>query len=364
MKTTLQLITAYQEKVKALETMIPVSDYQRRIAEIDFITNSSNMWEDPKTAVAIMKERQQKAELATKMLFFQEQSAFYQECVKTMPTEVELLNSQIGSLYDDVCDFEFRQMMSDPADNTPAIMTISAGAGGLEASNWVSMLLRMYLRYAEAFKFNVELLDTKHSEEHSAICIDSVSIRLDGPYAFGFFRGETGTHRLIRNSPFNANDQRHTSFAAISVSADIEDTIDIKINKDDLEITCQTAGGSGGQHQNKVSSAVRLKHLPSGIHFVVRGERSQHDNRRTAMKMLKAKLYDIEVKKNNEELEGKLSQQTDVAFGHQIRTFTLTPYQLVKDHRNECESRDADKVLDGDLHDFILAGLRCRSKSM
>ena len=248
--------------------------------------------------------------------------------------------------------------MRDPVDESAALLSISAGAGGLEAANWVNILLRMYLRYAEAHGYQTEILDEKRSEEHSSICLDSICIRVEGPYAYGFLKAESGVHRLIRNSPFNAANARQTSFAAVSVSPDIEDTIDIKIEEKDIEVTTMRGSGPGGQAINKIESAVRIKHVPTGIVINSRAERSQYDNKRFAMKMLKAKLYELELKKKQDKIEGQLETLTDVSFGHQIKTYTETPYSLVVDHRTGYKTTQFDSILDGDIQELILSFLR------
>lgn len=360
----LQMAQLCLDSAQALEKMTPVSDLKNRMDEVDAKLTEPGLWSNPPQAAALMKERKHLAELLDLLVRGTDDAQLYLEILKSDGeigdkdyTDLFLLNAKLQSTL-------FKQMMKDPADETPAIISISAGAGGLEAANWVTMLLRMYIRYADSQGFKVEILDEKPSEEHSTICTDSVSIRVEGPYAFGFFKGEAGVHRLIRNSPFNAADARQTSFAAVYVTPDIEDTIDIKIEEKDLDITAQTAGGPGGQNVNKVASAIRLKHIPTGINILVRTERNQLDNRRTAMKMLKAKLYDLEMKKREAELDGKIAQQSDVSFGNQIRTYTLMPYKLVKDHRTSCETNDADGVLNGDIKDFMISYLQANQKNI
>jgi peptide chain release factor 2 len=353
----LQMLQACQENLQALEKMVSVPQLQLRLAEIDERMNAPGLWSDPKGAGAIMKERKKLSDFVAFLGQAKEDIELYDLFINSEglgdkeAAQLFILNSRLQSAV-------FKQMMKDPVDETPAIISINAGAGGLEAANWVTMLLRMYGRYADSQGFKVEMLDEKPSEEHSSICTDSVSIRVEGPYAFGFFKGESGVHRLIRNSPFNAGDARQTSFAGVQVTPDIEDTIDIRIEDKDIEITAQTAGGPGGQNQNRIKSAIRVKHLPTGINIIVRTERDQLSNKRMALKMLKARLYELELKKKQEEKDLHVDSLSSVSFGSQIRTYTETPYSLVKDHRTGCQKSDFAAVMDGDIQDFIVAYLQ------
>lgn len=356
---TLQIVKSCQDKLLSLQELVPLSQHQSRLSEITVKINEPSLWNDPLTAAQLMKEFQKLSQMIDSLNSFTEQVSFYNE-LSSFPEEIEKEANNIQHLHTQLSELEFHQMMKDPMDANPAIISISAGAGGLEAANWVSMLLRMYSRYASARGFAIELLDRKDSEEHGDICIDSVSIRVDGPFAFGFLKSENGVHRLIRNSPFNAGDARQTSFAGVSVLPDIEDSIDIHIEEKDLEISTMRASGSGGQAVNKIESAVRIVHLPTGIVVNSRAESSQHTNRRFAMKMLKVKLYEHELKKKQAEKEKQVSSLSEASFGHQIRTYTLTPYSLCKDHRSDYETSNVIKVLDGDVHDFLLASLRKR----
>lgn len=267
---------------------------------------------------------------------------------------VEEAEAAIQGLRDKASELELESLLSGEADSNDCYLEVNSGSGGTEADDWASMILRMYMRYAQKQGWKIDILEESMGEEAG---IKSTTLQIKGHNAYGWLKSETGVHRLVRISPYDSNARRHTSFCSVAVTPVIDDNIDIVIEDKDLKIDTYRASGAGGQHVNTTDSAVRITHLPTNIVVQCQQERSQHKNRDKAMSMLKARLYEHELKKREAEAQAIEEQKTDIGWGHQIRSYVLHPYQMVKDLRTKAETSQAQTVLDGDIQKFLEASL-------
>lgn len=343
-----------KDRVKGFAGVVNEADMAERIRSVDEKSiNEPDFWVK-KESKALLKEQ-------SNMKKFLEEW----KNLKDLTDEVETLNELHGEgeegleadiiaatdrLEHAVREFELKVILDDPHDPNNAILTIHSGAGGTESNDWAQMLYRMYTRFAEIMGFKCEVMDMIEGEEAG---IKSVTFNVIGAYAFGYLKGEIGVHRLVRISPFDSQNRRHTSFASVFVLPEIDDDIEIEINESDLQIDTYRASGAGGQHINTTDSAVRITHLPTGLVVTCQNERSQHKNKAHAMKLLKAKMYDYEMKKRNEERDRLENTKTDIGWGSQIRSYVMHPYKMVKDLRTRHETGNVDSVMDGGLEPFI-----------
>jgi len=340
-----------------------ITGKQARIEDLDRQSALPEFWNDQQRAQAVLREKggiertvkdwnllSDLRDEATTLLELAEE-ATDQATADEAQAIVERMEAEVKSL-------ESRRLLSEERDSLNAIVEINAGAGGTDAADWAQMLLRMYLRWAEQQGYSVEMLDEQPGDDAG---IRSASFAIRGSYAYGYMQAENGVHRLVRISPFDANARRHTAFAAVMAYPEIDDTIEIKINPADIEMQTMRASGAGGQHVNTTDSAVRLIHHPSGVVVLCRAERSQHKNRDKAMKMLRSRLYQIEVDKQNAERDSINAGKRKIDFGSQIRSYVMQPYQLVKDLRTGESVGDVNRVLDGQLTRFMESWLAARA---
>jgi peptide chain release factor 2 len=330
-----------------------------RLTEVAKLTEDPDIWNDPQRAQDLGKERKTlEAVVGTlerldsgvrdaKELFDIAREEDDEATLKSVAADASALERSVA-------DLEFRRMFSNPVDPNNCFVDIQSGSGGTEAQDWASILERMYLRYCERKGFKAEILEESPGDVAG---IKGATIKVTGDYAYGHLRSESGVHRLVRKSPFDSNNRRHTSFASVFVYPEVDDTIEVEINPADLRIDTYRASGAGGQHINKTDSAVRITHEPTGIVVQCQSDRSQHRNRAEAMALLKSRLYELELRKRNEEKQALEDSKTDIGWGHQIRSYVLDQSRI-KDLRTNIEIGNTQSVLDGDLDDFITASLK------
>jgi len=335
---------------------------EERIAALDARAAGSDFWNNSEQAQKVLKERAELLEpLAAwrKQLQELEDVKVFAELAAEGAADAEAeADAKLKELEATVERMELQRMLGGEHDAGNAIVTLHPGAGGTEAQDWAEILLRMYLRWVERHGFKAAVVD---SQPGDGAGIKNATITVEGPYAFGYLRAEAGIHRLVRISPFDSNARRHTSFASVFVYPEIDEEVEVEINEADLRIDTYRSSGAGGQHVNKTDSAVRLTHLPTGIVVACQNERSQHKNKSMALKILRARLYELEKEKQREKVAEMDKAKKDIAWGSQIRSYVLHPYRLVKDHRTGMEVGNADAVLDGDLDQFIEAYLQAQA---
>ncbi|PLX74846.1 MAG: peptide chain release factor 2 [Desulfuromonas sp.] len=356
-------LESLQEKLVELRRYLDVDEKRERVSELEAEIARPEFWDQGDQAQEVLKDRNRlqkvvegwdEAQQELDDLLVLVELGEEGEDEETLSEVRELLpelDKKVGQM-------EFARMLSGEHDSCDAIFSINAGAGGTEAQDWADMLLRMYLRYCEKKGFKTEITDYQPGDEAG---VKGATFTVSGDYAYGWLRAEMGIHRLVRISPFDANAKRHTSFASVFVFPELPDDIEVEVNEKDLKVDTYRASGAGGQHVNKTDSAIRITHVPSGIVVACQSERSQHKNRSTAMKQLKARLYEQEIRKKEEEAEALAGEKKEIGWGSQIRSYVLHPYRMVKDHRTSFEVGNADAVLDGDIDGFIEAYLLSRS---
>jgi peptide chain release factor 2 len=327
------------------------------LADLDREMQAPGFWDNPQASAQVLQKRrgvEKRLETLKQIREDADELATWRELLAEGEGAGEAKDF-VERLEEELDKLELELKLSGPDDGRNVILSIHSGAGGTESQDWADMLLRMYLRYCDEQHYEVEMLDRQDADEAG---IKNATLAVRGENAYGYLKSEAGVHRLVRISPFDAAKRRHTSFASVDVYPEVDDDIEIEVLDKDLRVDTFRASGAGGQHVNRTDSAVRMTHLPTGIVVSCQNERSQHKNRASAMKVLKSRLYDLEMKKRREEQEAREDAKMEIGFGSQIRSYVLHPYRMVKDHRTSTEVGDADRVLDGWLDPFIEACLR------
>ncbi len=330
---------------------------RERVAELDHLSAQPDFWNDQEQAQELLRERTESKNLLDQLAKIEtlcEEAEIMIELAEDEPAGLAEAAAALGEADKLLGKMEFRRMLGGKHDPSNCYVSVNAGAGGTESQDWAEMLLRMLTRYCERRGWKTEISDYQDGEEAG---IKGATFRVEGEYAFGYLKAENGVHRLVRISPYDAQKRRHTSFASVSVLPELDDDIEIEINDSDLRVDTYRSSGAGGQHVNKTDSAVRLTHIPTGVVVACQAERSQHKNRAKALKLMQAKLYELELAKRTEERDALYAGKAKIDFGSQIRSYVLQPYQMVKDLRTQYSTSDPQSVLDGDLDDLIEAFL-------
>ncbi|MBL4818429.1 MAG: peptide chain release factor 2 [Deltaproteobacteria bacterium] len=356
-------LSQLQQRFRAIESAFRLEPKQKRTLELGRLIEDPNFWSDQSRAAQVQKEKVSLDKEVTRFLHARQSIQDLRELIELASgdeSELQELEPEYKRFEKEVHDLEIERMLSGPNDKNSAILSVNAGQGGVDSQDFAEMLLRMYTRYAERRGYKVELDDITPGEEAG---IKSATMTVSGEHAYGYLKAEIGVHRLVRISPFDSNARRHTSFAAVWVIPEIDDSFEVDIKPDDLRIDTYRAGGAGGQHVNKTDSAVRITHLPTNIAVACQAERSQLKNKSKAMKILKSRLYDLEMKKRLADKDKAEAEKLEASWGSQIRNYVLAPYRLAKDLRTSYEVGNVDAVLDGEIQPFIESYLMQTSSS-
>lgn len=353
------IIDEIKQSIALLRGHLEPAKLEKKLAEVMQKVEDPNLWSNPEQARAVMQEKNRIEKSLTSLKRVETRLSDAEVLLELGQAEGDEDSQQeafreLTALQADVAKMETERLLGGEADINSAYLEIHAGAGGTESQDWASILLRMYTRWAERNDFKVDMIEHMDGEEAG---IKSVTLHVQGDYAYGRLKTENGVHRLVRISPFDSQARRHTSFASVFAYPEVDENIDITVEEKDLRIDTYRSSGAGGQHVNTTDSAVRITHMPTGIVVACQQERSQHKNRDKAMQMLKARLYEHELQKQMAEKEKMEQSKSDVAWGHQIRSYVLAPYRMVKDLRTGTETSDTDGVLDGDIDAFIQSAL-------